>query len=181
MNILVQQRVFAFSSKYEIETPACIFEARKKFFLVWHKIKLFAPHSRLLATIRGHYLFRPKYKIELSDGKVYHFSCEKFWKSVFVCQNSAESFYLYQHKGLNYSIFQNNFQIAAFSRNRVKLGRTDRYEIQMNGDANLVLVICMALVIDCGEIEDDSAGTVTIDMGSLGPEERPFDKTWQPS
>ncbi|HEV2195321.1 MAG TPA: hypothetical protein VGR55_07045 [Candidatus Acidoferrum sp.] len=181
MNIAVQQRVFAFSSKYEIETPASIYEARKRFFFVWHKIKLFAPHSRLLATIRGHYFFRPKYKIELSEGQIYHFSCERFWKGVFVCQNSEESFRLYQHKGLNYSIFRNDSQIAAFSRNRVKLGRTDRYEIRMNSDANLTLVICMALVVDCGEIEDDSAGTVTIDLGSLGPEERQFDKSWQPS
>ena len=39
----------------------------------------------------------------------------------------------------------------------------------------------MALVMDGGEIEDDSGGTVTIDLGSLGPEERPFDPSWEPS
>jgi hypothetical protein len=88
---------------------------------------------------------------------------------------------LYQHKGLNYSIFQNDSQIAAFSRNRVKIGGTDRYEIRMNDDANLVLMICMALVIDCGELEDETAGTLTIDLGSLGPEVRPFDSSWEPS
>jgi uncharacterized protein YxjI len=181
MKIIVQQRVFAFSSKYEIESPACVYEAWKKFFYLWHKIQLFGPHSCLIATIRGHYFFRPEYEIKLANGPAYHFRCEKFWKGVFACQSSEESFRLYQHKGLNYSIFQNNSQIAAFSRNRVKTDRRDRYEIRMNDDANLVLVICMALVIDCGEIEDDSGGTVTIDLGSLGPEERSFDKSWQPS
>ena len=98
-----------------------------------------------------------------------------------MCETSEESFRLYQHKRLNYSIFQNDSQIAAFSKNRVKVGGIDRYEIRMNDDANLVLVICMALVMDCSELEDETAGTVTIDLGSLGPEERPFDASWKPS
>jgi uncharacterized protein YxjI len=181
MNITVQQRVFVFSSEYEIGTPACIYSAEKRSFFRRDKIRVFAPRSRLLATIRGHFFFRPKYDIRLADGKMYHFWCAKLWKGVFVCENSEESFRLYQHKRLNYSIFQNDSQIAAFSRNRVKIGGTDRYEIRMNDDANLVVIICMALVMDCGELEDETAGMVTVDLGSLGPEERPFDPSWAPS
>jgi uncharacterized protein YxjI len=181
MNIAVQQRVFAFSSEYEIATPACIYAAKKKSFFRRDKIRLFAPRSRPLATIRGHFYFRPKYDINLADGKVYHFWCEKFWKGVFVCENSEESFRLYQHKRLNYSIWQNDSQIAAFSKNRVKIGRIDHYEIRMNDDANPVAIVSMALVMDCGELEDESGGTVTIDLGSLGPEQRPFDPSWEPS
>jgi hypothetical protein len=98
-----------------------------------------------------------------------------------VCRSGKEAFYLYQHKKLNYSIFQNDSQIAAFSKNRVKIGGHDRYEIRVNDNANHVVIICIALVIDCGEIEDETAGVVTTDLGSLGPEERPFDKSWQPS
>ena len=183
MNVVVQQRIFAFSSEYEIETPACVYSAKKRFFFGWHNIQLRGPRSRLLATIRGRFFFRPKYDIVLADGKTYRFRCEKFWKGVFACENRDESFRLYQHKGLNYSIFLNDSQIAAFSRNRVKFGRTDRYEIRMNDDGDLVPVICMALITDCGEIDDDgtSAGMMTIDMGNLCPEERPFDSRWQPS
>jgi hypothetical protein len=127
-------------------------------------------------NIRGHFSFRPKYDINLADGKVYHFWCEKFWKGVFVYENSEESFRLYQHKRLNYSIFQNDSQTAALSKNRVKIGRIDPYEIRMNDDANPAVIVCMALVMDCGELEDDSGGIVT-----LGPEERPFDPSWEPS
>jgi uncharacterized protein YxjI len=181
MNIAVKQRVFIFGSEYDIAAPGCIYSAKKKSFFRRDKIRLFAPRSRLLATIGGHFFFRPKYDINLADGNVYHLWCEKFWKGVFVCENSVESFRLYQHKRLNYSIFQNDSQIAAFKKNRVKIGGTDHYEIRMNDGANLVIIICMALVMDCGEIEDESAGTVTIDLGSLGPEERPFDASWEPS
>jgi hypothetical protein len=87
MIVVVQQRVFTFSSEYEIETPACIYSAKKKSFLRSHKIRLFAPHSRLLATIGGNFVFHPKYDIKIGDGKIYHFWCEKFWKGVFACKN----------------------------------------------------------------------------------------------
>jgi hypothetical protein len=91
MNVTVQQRVLVFSSVYEIETPACIYSAKKKSFFRRDKIWLFAPSPRLLATITGHFFFRPKYSIKLADGKTYHFWCAKFWKGVFVCENSKES------------------------------------------------------------------------------------------
>jgi hypothetical protein len=51
----------------------------------------------------------------------------------------------------------------------------------MNDDANPVVIVSMALVMDCGELQDGSGGAVTIDLGSLGPEERPFDSSWEPS
>ena len=181
MNIVVQQQVSILTSRYEIETPACMYTAKKKFLLRHDRIKLLAPRDRLLATIRGHFFFRPKYQIRLSDGNVYRFSCKKFWKGVFVCASDKETFCLYQHKKLNYSIFQEDSQIASFSKNRVKFGGNDRYEIRANDNANHVVIICMALVIDCGEIEDETAGLVATDLGSLGPEDRPFDKSWQPN
>lgn len=181
MNIVVQQRVSVLTTEYQIETPGCIYFAKKKSFFRHDRIKLFAPSSGLLATISGHFFFRPKYNIKLADGEIYRFWCKKFWKGVFACENGEESFRLYQHKRLNYSIFRSDSQIAAFSKNRVKVGRNDRYEIRMNDDANLALVVCMTLVMDCSELEDETAGTVTFDLGSLGPEERPFDCSWQPS
>jgi len=102
------------------------------------------------------------------------------WKGVFPCECRDESFTLYEHKGLNYSIFQNNSQIAAFTKNRVKIGNGDRYEIRLNADADLVVVICLALIVDASENQDDTA-SVTFDFGNIGPEDRPFDRSWEPS
>jgi len=50
----------------------------------------------------------------------------------------------------------------------------------MNDDANLIIVICLALTVDASENEDDAA-TVTFDFGNIGPEDRPCDKSWEPS
>jgi len=49
------------------------------------------------------------------------------------------------------SIFQNNSQIAAFTKNRVRIGNGASYEIRLNDDADLVVLICLALSVDASE------------------------------
>jgi uncharacterized protein YxjI len=181
VNITVQQREFSLRSEYEISTPGCTYFAQKKFFSWRDKIRLTDPRDHVLARIIGRFsLFRSRYDIELADGRIYHFWREKFWKGVFLCECSDDSFTLYEHKGLNYSIFQKNSQIAAFTKNLVKIGNGDRYEILMNDDANIVVVLSLALIVDASENEGDTA-SVTFDFGNIGPEDRPFDKSWEPS
>lgn len=124
---------------------------------------------------------RSKYKFELASGKAYRFQREKIWKGVFACENGEESFRLYRHKGLNYSIFSNDVQIAAFSKNRVEISGGERYEILMNDNADPIVVICMVLAIDSLEKEGSDPLFITVHFGNLGPEERPFDASWRPS
>src|SRR6266481_6192440 len=63
---------------------------------------------------------------------------------------------------------------------REKFGNGDQYEILMNEDANLLVVVCLALIVDASENEGDTS-SVTYDFGNIGPEARPFDKSWEPS
>jgi len=77
---------------------------------------------------------------------------------------------LYEHKGLRYSIFDGDSQIAAFTKNRVVIGSGNEYDIQMNDDADLPLVISMVLTVNTAENDSDKA-TVTVDLGNIGPEE----------
>ncbi len=111
---------------------------------------------------------------------MYQYYKKKVWRGVSVCDGTNESFTLYEHKGLNYSIFRNDVQIAAFTRNRVKFAKGDCYEIAMNDDANLIVVICLVLTVDASENEDNDS-TITYDFGNVGPEGRPFDASWRPS
>ena len=62
----------------------------------------------------------------------------------------------------------------------MKIGNGDQYEILMNEDANLLVVVCLALIVDASENEGDTS-SVTYDFGNIGPEARPFDKSWEPS
>jgi hypothetical protein len=101
------------------------------------------------------------------------------WKRVFVCEGNQECFRLYEHKGLKYSIFKNDRQIAAFVKNRIVIGRGNKYEIRVDADADLILVLCLALTVNSAE-NDDKDASVTFDFGNIGPEDRPFDASWKP-
>jgi hypothetical protein len=88
-------------------------------------------------------------------------------------------FRLYSHKGLNYSVFQNDVQIAAFTKNRIVVGKGNQYDLRINRDANGIVVICMVLALNTSENSDDT--TVTYDFGNVGPEAKPFDNSWEPT
>ena len=181
MEITIQQNAFSWCSEYEITAPAATYTAKKKFWSFGDKLQLLGPRERLLARVRSRWrVLTSRYDFELVDGATYHFRTESFWKSVFVCEGNAETFRLYQHKGLNFSIFQNEAQIAAFTKDRVSIGNGDTYSLKMNDDANLVVILCMVLTIDLSESEGNGS-SVTIDFGNIGPEARPFDRNWTPS
>ncbi len=181
MEVTIQESCLSFMSEYEIETPGSYYSAQKAIFSLPAKIKLQSSDERILANIQGRFsFFRERYDFTLSDGRVFRFWCQKRWRRVFDCEGDKASYRLYGHKGLKYSIFQDDRQIAAFSKNRVVIGKGNRYEISLNDDADVILIICMVLAINSSEDDDDNT-TVTIDVGSIGPEEKTFDERWQPS
>jgi hypothetical protein len=53
-------------------------------------------------------------------------------------------------------------------------------KIQINDDANAIIVICLGLTNDASDNENDAA-TFAYDFGQIGPEARPFDKSWTSS
>lgn len=181
MFINVQQRNASFSPEYDIETPGCIYFAQQKFFTLKKRITLTAPRERLLAKIVGtSAFFHVHFDFDFADGRFYEFWTESNWQGVYGCENRKESYRLYRHRGFDYSIFQSDNQIAAFTRNRIKIGAGDQYDVLLNDDADPILVICMVLAIDSIE-SPDSNRTLTYDFGNVGPEDRPFDKSWAPS
>lgn len=181
MDVSIQQAMSSPPSQYEIETPACIYQARKKWLSFQGRVELSGPRDRLVATIVGKpVFFHANFQFELADGRQYHFWLEKVWKGVYLCEGGNEVFQLYRHKGLDYSIFQNNTQVAAFSKNSVTVGAADHYDLRLNDDANLIVILCMVLAIDVAEHEDGSS-TLTYDAGNVGAEERPFDSDWVPN
>ena len=83
-----------------------------------------------LAKIRSKFsLFRPQYVFEFADGRIYEFRCDKLWNGVFICTGNEGELVLYEHKGLQWSIFQDERQIAAFTKNRITFGNGNKYNI----------------------------------------------------
>ena len=180
MGVRVSEQSISLGSKYEIATPAGDFNAQKRIFSFLDDIELRKCTGEPVAKIEGEISpLRQKHRFALQDGRVYQYECEKMWKQVYTCLGNNETYRLYSHRGLNYSIFKEDRQIAAFTKNHVVFGHGNEYQIRMDSDADLVLVLCMILAYNSSN-EDDNSEAVTIDLGNIGPQERPFDETWQP-
>lgn len=181
MDITIQdERRFSFRSEYDISGGGVEYYARKAFFSFHDKIRLQASDGHILARIRGYFSpLRLKHDFYLSDGRVFHFRCAKLWTRVFECGDGKDCYQLYQHKGLKYSIFREDRQIAAFRKNRLVIGKGNKYELRVDSDADLPIVLCLVLTYNVSE-EDDKHEAVTVDFGNIGPEDRPFDSMWEP-
>jgi hypothetical protein len=181
VNVTIKERKLTLLSEYDISAAGTNYYARKQFTFLFNKLQLRTEAGEVVAGMQSRFsFFRSKYDFQLSDGRLYHFQCENLWKNVYVCEREAECYQLYQHKGLKFSIFRNQTQIAAFTKNRIVIGNGNRYEIRMNSDADVVLVICMVLVQNTAD-NDHNRATITFDVGNIGPEDRPFDKFWEPT
>ena len=182
MDVTIQERRFSFTAEYDIETSGANYYAKKAFFSFNDKIQLQTTDGRPVARINGYLSpLRKKHDIQiLQDSTTYRFWCEKLWKQVYVCEGNQQTYRLYEHRGLNYSIFHDDRQVAAFSKNRIVLGSGNQYELQMDSDADLILILCIVLTINSSEESNDNNAGITIDFGNIGPEDRPYDQSWTP-
>jgi hypothetical protein len=163
MDVVIQQAVSRPPSYYEIETPGCIYTAKKKWLSLRGAVDLFAPRERLVTNIFGRLvLFEANFEFPLSDGRKYNFWLEKIWKGVSLCEGEKENYQLYRHQGLDYSIFQGQPQIAAFTKTSVVVGAADKCESRVNDDPNLVAILGMVLAIAMTESEGGNS-TFTYD------------------
>jgi uncharacterized protein YxjI len=180
VDVTVQERRVFYASEYEITAPPTTYSARKASLKVNDHLELLDASGNLVAHIDGSFSpLRAKHEFHLADGRQYRFGCEDLWTRVFTCEGNDESYTLYEHKGLQFSIFRDSRQIAAMTKNRVVLCDGNKYDIRIDADADLVVVLCMTLAINSAE-KDSSKEAVSVDFGNVGAEARPFDETWQP-
>jgi uncharacterized protein YxjI len=180
MDVSVQERMVSFSSEYDIITPAVNYYARKAILAVNDRIEVTKEDGAVAAHIQGHFSpLRSKHDFTFADGRVFAFECEKMWTQVYKCEGAGETYTLYVHRGLKFSIFKDDRQIAAFTKNLVVLGSGNCYEIRMDSDVDALLIVCMVITLNSAEFDEDKE-TVSVDFGNIGPQGRKFDDSWEP-
>jgi uncharacterized protein YxjI len=180
VDLTIKEQKVSFTSEYDITTPKDNYYARKKILSVVDQLEVQLAGGAHVARIEGQFSpLHSRHTFLFQDGRNYEFACDKLWTQVYKCEGNGETYWLYQHKGLKFSLFKDDHQIAALEKNRVVFGGGNEYLIQMDADADVLVTMCIALTINTLEYDDDD-NTVTIDFGSIGPEERPYDPTWQP-
>jgi hypothetical protein len=148
LDVAIQEKSFSFGVEYVIETPKTTLQANKKIFSLLPHITLQSADGSTIATITRWSLVRSSFTIDLAGFGIYKYHTEKLWKGVDICEGDGGPFHLYAHRGVRYSIFQNDRQIAAFSRNRLIIGNGRNFDLRANSDVNLPLIISMVLCLN---------------------------------
>ena len=126
-------------------------------------------------------LFKPKYEIELWDKNVVQYTTKSFWKNHFQCQAFGGLYEIFGHKGLRYSIFKDNKQIAWWDKKPVSWFDGDNYKITADDDCEVDLLIGFCLIHDNTSSTKNNNSVLTFDFGNIGPEARKFDEDWRPN
>ncbi len=177
----VKERKISFTSEYDITAHGATYYARKTVMAINDHLEIKDEDGRVAATIQGFFSpIRGKHDFVLADGRTYHFQTETFWKPSYSCVGNGETYTLYRHKGLRCSIFCGDRQVAAFDKNTVVLGGGNEYDIRMDRDVNLMVIVCMVLTINTEDYDEDKQNLISINIGRIGPEARTFDETWEP-
>ncbi len=182
MYATIKEHKFSLRSEYDITSPSVTYVAVKALISLLAKLEIRTPNEKVVATIHGNFsLFYANYDFALSDGRNFHYECEKLWKGTYSCIGASASYHLFRHKGVRFSIFEDNAQIAAITRNKLIVGSGHEFEILMNADADLLVLSCMILALNTSDDDGSEQNTFTYDFGNIGPEDRKFDESWQPT
>jgi uncharacterized protein YxjI len=180
MYVSIKEQKMTLYTEYEITGPENPLYAKKQFFSLFNKVELQTVTGSVVGTLKGQFsVLRNRYEFDFRDGRVFHFECSDRLRNVYECKNGDDVYTLYEHRGLDRSIFRNGRQIAAYTKNRFVIGKGHEYEIRMDTDADLVVIVSMVLALSVSE-DNDNDTLVSVDVGNLGFQGREPDTAWEP-
>jgi uncharacterized protein YxjI len=180
MDVLIQERKLSLWMEYDITAPGRSFHAKKEMLHLFNTINLEIVNGPQMAKLQGKFaVLGDKYEFDMADGRKGQFQCTDRIRSVFECRCGSDVLTLYEHRGMNRSIFNGDRQVAAYTKTRFAIGMGHRYDIRMDADADLVLIVCMVLALS---VSDDNMeeGVVSLDIGKIGLQAREYDAGWVP-
>ena len=182
MDLSIKERIISLRSTYDVVAPdGAAYTAEKKIFSLFPNLKVVDGSGQIVVNLKGGFaLFSQKYDFVFSDGRTYHYKTEHRIKPVYLAEGNGEAYRLYRHRGVKFSVFKGDTQIAAITKNRIAIGSGNEYQVRINSDADPLIVTAMVLAFNSSK-EDDKKGALTVDVGYMGLEAKPFDSSWQPS
>ncbi len=154
--------------------------AKRKFFTWFPKFTLYETGGEpILRTKCLFHAVRPRFEIRLRDGRTMRLAAESH-NFHFVCRAGRDRYELFAHKGRRVSIFRNDRQIAYFERQKLTVLNKRVYDVYADDDANAEWLAAFILAWDSHHVDETGEAEIRVDLGFLGPEDRPFDESWTP-
>ena len=183
MEIDVNQKKISIGDKYRIFVDGQEkYLASRRLFRLFPEINLFEigdEQARMTINKRFSW-FIAKYDITRWDNNVLEFRTRSFWKRYYECQQGADLYSIYGHRGRKYSIFKNDRQVAWWDKRAVSWFAGDNYKITADRDCDIDLIISFCLVVDNFSSDNHDGNVITFDFGNIGFQQRRFDDNWQP-
>jgi uncharacterized protein YxjI len=182
MEIVITQKKISIGDKYNIFTNGQpTHKVSKQPLQLLAKIRLFESNGITPDVIinRRFTWLKPAYDITIKNLQVLAFRTRSFWKRHYRCQSNSDIYDIYRHRGLKYSIFKNNQQIAWWEKSTITWFEGDNYRIIANNDCDTDLIISFCLIIDNISGHHDTQ-IMTINIGNIGFQAKTFDSLWQP-
>jgi uncharacterized protein YxjI len=182
MDLSIKERVLSLRKTYDIVAATGTFKAERKIFSLFPNLSVVdvATNAPVVNVKGGFALFSQKFDFVFTDGRSYHYKTESRIKPVYVIEGNGETYRLYRHRGVTFSVFKGDTQIATITKNRIVIGSGNEYQVKISSDADPLIVTCIVLAFSSAK-EDDKKGALSVDVGYMGLEAKPFDSSWQPS
>lgn len=92
----------------------------------------------------------------------------------------TEKYNLKGHKGFTGSIYRNNEQIGQWNKNRFVMFDGDAYEVDLDFDADIVLIASMMVLVDTYRISLTVGGDIGWEIGNIGKALQKRNTNWSP-
>lgn len=179
MDILIRQKAGLTTKEYVIshgEKVLCYaYEAYRNFHNYMDIISARGVKPAIRVEIKRHRrIWNEKFTITINETQVLTLRSSSNFHHTFELFDGEVHYEIIGHHGLNASVFQDGKQIAALLKmNIISVFGADRYQLQMDRDADLQILLALALIWDM------LYGDRTIDLGQfLQRQEQNHD--WKP-
>jgi uncharacterized protein YxjI len=163
MDLSIKERMISLRSTYDIVAPTGSYKAERKIFSLFPNLKILDAAGQQAVNLKGGFaLFSQKYDFVFADGRTYHYKTESRIKPVYIAEGNGESYRLYRHRGVNFSVFKGDTQVAAITKNRLTIGSGNEYTVRISSDADPLVVTSMILAFNSSK-EDDKKGAINVD------------------
>lgn len=180
MGVTINERAMSLFTEYDILAPGRTLYARKEVFALFHTIDVKDEAQQLIAKLHGQFsVLRNRYEFDFTDGRKFSFECIDRLRNVYECRCGEDVWTLYEHRGLRRSIFHGDRQVAGYAKNRVSFGSGNQYAVEMDSDADVLLIVSMVLALSVAEDNEDKS-IVNVDVGKIGFQGIECDEAWVP-
>ncbi|CAA0190096.1 hypothetical protein [Tenacibaculum maritimum] len=99
-------------------------------------------------------------------------------KNYYECIYKKDEYRIICHRGHNTSIFKNGEQIAYYSKKSSAVFSAPEIQLISNSDINFHLIFSFILSLEISYQDKNEA--ITLDLGNVGGEFKPFNEKWTP-